>query len=184
LICCTKNIEIPDTNYYKNRFTRVFYQIAVNDVFNTFIMVIIITNTVLLSLERYPEMEKDIQDVFDIINYIFTTIFTMEVIIKMIGLGIKTYVRDGFNLFDLFTVIISIIELLLSSGSGSLSALRAFRLFRVFKLFKADNLRVLIDSILFTLGTIGNYSVLLFLFIYVYAMLGMQLFAGKLRFNE
>ena len=77
----------------------------------------------------------------------------------------------------------SLLEIALGSGGG-FSALRAFRLFRVFKLFRVGDLRILIDSIAFTVSTIGNYVVLLVLFIYVYALLGMQFFAGKLRFDE
>jgi len=72
----------------------------------------------------------------------------------------------------------------LNDGGGSFSALRAFRLFRIFKLFRVGDLRVLIDSIAYTITTIGNYTVLLILFIYVYALLGMQFFAGKLKFDE
>lgn len=70
----------------------------------------------------------------------------------------------------------SLIELSLSEGGGGggLSALRAFRLFRIFKLFRTGDLKVLLDSIAFTISTIGNYIVLLSLFIYIYALLGMQ----------
>lgn len=62
--------------------------------------------------------------------------------------------------------------------------MRAVRLFRVFKLFKSGDLRILMDSIAFTVTSIGNYSVLLALFIYVYALLGMTQYAGKLKFDE
>lgn len=102
---------------------------------------------------------------------------------KFVGLGPKIYVREKFNIFDLIIVIISLVEISISQGRGSLSALRAFRLLRIFKIFRAENLRILIDSIAFTVTTIGNYFVLLILFIYVYALLGMQFFAGKLKFN-
>ena len=64
-----------------------------------------------------------------------------------------------------------------------MSALRAFRLLRIFKIFRAENLRILINSIAFTLTTIGNYFVLLLLFIYIYALLGTEFFSNKLKFN-
>lgn len=44
-------------------------------------------------------------------------------------------------------------------------------------------MRILINSIAFTLTTIGNYFVLLLLFIYIYALLGKQFFANKLKFD-
>ena len=64
------------------------------------------------------------------------------------------------------------------------SACRAFRLFKIFKLFKVGDLRVLIDSIAFTMTTISDYVILLLLFIYVFALLGMSFFAGKLKFDD
>ena len=104
--------------------------------------------------------------------------------LKLLALGFKPFCRDNFNIFDALIVIISLLEISMSSGGGSFSALRAFRLFRIFKLFRVGDLRILIDSIAFTITTIGNYVVLLVLFIYVYALLGMQFFAGKLNFQN
>ena len=117
-------------------------------------------------------------------NNVFTIIFTLEVIIKIIGVGMKEYARDKFNLFDAVIVVFSLLDLLFISGESSFSALRAFRLFRIFKIFRVGNLRLLLDSITMTVSSIGNYVVLLVLFMYVYALLGMQFFAGKLKFDE
>ena len=57
-------------------------------------------------------------------------------------------------------------------------------MFKIFKLFKVGGLRVLIDSIAFTITAIWDYVILLVLFIYVFALLGMQFFAGKIKLNE
>ena len=80
-------------------------------------------------------------------------------------------------------VIASLIELR-SDEPSVLSSFRAFRLFKIFRLFKVGDLKILIDSIFFTLTTIGDYAILLMLFIYVFSLLGMSFFAGKIRFNE
>ena len=64
------------------------------------------------------------------------------------------------------------------------SSMRAFRLFKIFRLFKVGDLRILLDSITFTVTTIGDYVLLLILFIYVFSLLGMSFFAGRLKFNE
>ena len=130
----------------------------------------------------------------------FTIIFTVEVVIKIIGVGARGFVADKFNIFDATIVLVSLIELAADSGGseeqeaadqteesgggGAFSALRAFRLFRVFKLFKAGDLRTLLDGIAFTVLAVGDYCILLALFIYVFALLGMSSFAGKARFNE
>jgi hypothetical protein len=70
------------------------------------------------------------------------------------------------------------------SGGGAFSALRAFRLFRIFKIFRAGDLRTLLDSIAFTVLTIKDYTILVLLFIYVFALLGMSFFAGKVKFDS
>jgi len=103
----------------------------------------------------------------------------------MIGYGIKVFAREPMNNFDLLIVIISIAEIAQSNtGPGVFSSFRAFRLFKIFRLFKAGDLRILIDSITFTLTTINNYVVLLLLFIYVFSLMGMSFFAGLVKFNE
>jgi hypothetical protein len=111
------------------------------------------------------------------INLVFTGIFTFECVLKVIGLGFRTFIKDSFNVFDAFIVMMSLVELALASedsGGSSFGAMRAVRLFRVFKLFKSGDLRILMDSIAFTVTSIGNYGILLALFIYVYSLLGMN----------
>ena len=44
-------------------------------------------------------------------------------------------------------------------------------------------MRTLLDSIIFTVTSIKDYSILLSLFIYVFALLGMSVYAGVVRFN-
>jgi uncharacterized membrane protein (GlpM family) len=61
---------------------------------------------------------------------------------------------------------------------------RTFRVFRLFKLFRNGELRMLSESILFTVTTIGPYAVFLMFFIYIFALVGMSLFAGKIKFNS
>jgi hypothetical protein len=70
------------------------------------------------------------------------------------------------------------------TGSGAITALRTFRLLRVFKLAKTwKQFQYLLATIANTLKDISNFSVLLFLFIYTYTLLGMELFSYKVKFN-
>ena len=111
-------------------------------------------------------------------------VFCLETVLKSIGLGLKLFFREYFNIFDLVIVIISLLEITVLQGSRMLSSLRAFRLFKIFKLFNSGDLRILIDSISFTLRSIADYSVLLCLFIYVFALLGATFFAGNIKLNS
>lgn len=129
---------------------------------------------------------------FTNLNLVFSVIFTLEVIIKLIGLGTSGFAADKMNLFDATIVVISIVEIVIEhtgnaskgGGGGAFSALRAFRLGRIFKMFKAGDLRTLLDSIIFTVTSIKDYSILLSLFIYVFALLGMSIYAGVIKFND
>lgn len=110
----------------------------------------------------------------------------MESGLKLLGLTRIKFKKDKFNLFDLFIVTVSIIELVTPSGNfGIITSLRAFRLARLFKLARSNHtLKCLLDSIAQTISAIANFIVLLLLFIYVFALLGMTMFAGKFSFDD
>jgi len=58
---------------------------------------------------------------------VFTAIFTAEAVLKVLALGLYTYLRDRWNCFDIVIVVLSLVELGLSKVKG-LSILRSFRL--------------------------------------------------------
>ena len=128
----------------------------------------------------------------DTSNIIFTILFIIEMIIKLLGLGLKGYVRDKFNLFDGFIVIVSLIEIIHSysglgkaTGSrGAIPAFRTFRLLRIFKLARSwTGLRDLLVTIGKTLKDISNFTVLMLLFIFIYSLVGMEFFVYRMIFN-
>lgn len=47
-------------------------------------------------------------------NLVFTSIFTIEVLVKMIGFGIKSFFKEKMNQFDLLIVLISLTEMEIS----------------------------------------------------------------------
>ena len=168
---------------------RTFYKVATNAIFQMIIVVMIIVNTIVLSLDRFP-VDAGEEDKLEWINFSLSMIFALEMLIKLLGLGIKEYVKDFFNVFDAFIVVSGFFEIVYAppwegEDSGSaVSALRSFRLFRVFKLARSwVSLRKLLQTIARTLIDIANFTVVLFLFIYIFALVGMQSFANKFRFD-
>lgn len=69
------------------------------------------------------------------------------------------------------------------SHSKIFSVLRTFRVFRIFKLFKIGELRLLLDSIVFTVSEIWSFLCLLSFFMYIFALVGMSTFAGQVMFD-
>lgn len=155
---------------------------------------LILLNTVTLSLDQYPS-DTSLEFYVEVINFILTIFFTIETSLKIIGFHLKVWANSKLNLFDGFIVFVSLLELVIappafmitsrSSGAGgALSALRTFRLFRIFKLARSwTSLQDLLVTMIKTVGQIGNFSVLLVLFMYIYSLIGMQFFAYKFRFD-
>jgi hypothetical protein len=129
---------------------------------------------------EYHGMPRDYARTLEIGNLVLTVLFIIEFLLKITGLGFQTYASDHFNKFDAAVVLISIIELL-AAGSGSLSALRAFRILRVLKLIRSwTSLQHFLYTVYLTVLDLGNFSFIIFLAIFIFALLGMQLFGGKM----
>lgn len=47
---------------------------------------------------------------------VLTILFVIEMLLKVLGLGIREYVRDNFNIFDAIIIIVGMLEY---TGIGS-----------------------------------------------------------------
>ena len=131
-------------------------------------------------VNQAAEMDQSLIDVLEISNYVFIAIFSIEAAIKLIGLGIKPYFSDSYNTFDFVIVVLSFAEIAMSGG-GPLSVLRTFRLLRVLKLTqKFQSMKVILETVASALPSMAYLSLLMGLFMFIAAVAGMQLFAGKM----
>ena len=109
---------------------------------------------------------------------------------KIIALSPSGYVRDKMNCFDGFIVLLSIVELLFFSDTNSgISAFRAVRIFRVFRVLRVTRLlrslefmAVIVSVVLKTFNSFIYITILTFLLIFIFALLGMQMFGNKFFF--
>lgn len=150
--------------------------------FGNFIMGVIMLNVTLMATEHHNQPDWQ-TDFLKIANYIFAGIFIVEMLLKWFALGLPEYFSDNFNCFDCLIVFISILEIIL--GGGGLSVLRMLRLVRVFRLIKfLPQLQRQIIIIGETLVSVMSFLLLLALFIFIFAVVGMFLFGGKFRWTE
>lgn len=130
----------------------------------------------------------------------FTSIFTFECILKLMALS-KDYFLCGWNIFDLIIVSASLLDIIFELVDG-LSVLRGLRLvrlkskgnetkfaylitlcfslsqLRVLKLAQSwTTMKVLLSIIISTIGALGNLTLVLVIVIYIFAVIGMQLFS-------
>lgn len=129
-------------------------------------------------------------DLLEILNYIFAFIFNIEMILKLCSDGHR-YFLNNWNLFDMFIVISADIGIVLEfyQLSGSFKSVstvfRALRILRIAKLLKEfENIRVILDSVVVILPNISNVMCLFVLILYIYACIGIYLFAGAKRLAE
>ncbi|CAF4075639.1 unnamed protein product [Rotaria sordida] len=143
-----------------------------------FITICIILNTLFMALDQPGQSEK-MTRILTAGNYIFTSIFVVESILKIIALTPVKFLKNGWNVFDLLIITGSLIELCLANLKG-LSVLRAVRLLRVFKLAKSwQTLNRLLSIIGISIGALGNLTLVLIIIIFMFAVMGMQLFGDK-----
>uniref|UniRef100_A0A3Q4HGT6 Sodium channel protein n=1 Tax=Neolamprologus brichardi TaxID=32507 RepID=A0A3Q4HGT6_NEOBR len=141
------------------------------------ITICIVLNTLFMALEHYP-MTDEFNTMLSVGNLVFTGIFTAEMVLKLIAMDPYYYFQQGWNIFDGIIVCLSLMELGLSNVEG-LSVLRSFRLLRVFKLAKSwPTLNTLIKIIGNSVGALGNLTLVLAIIVFIFAVVGMQLF-GK-----
>lgn len=63
-------------------------------------------STVILCFNKYPDPDHYREDVILYMNYLVTVFFALEIVIKLIALGAKTYLWDINNLFDMTLVVL------------------------------------------------------------------------------
>ncbi|KAL4636203.1 sodium channel protein type 2 subunit alpha-like [Arapaima gigas] len=158
-----------------------FVRLLVMDPFvDLAITVCIVLNTLFMAMEYYP-MTREFANALSVGNSVFTSIFTIEMCLKIIALDPYYYFQEGWNIFDAFIVSLSLMELGLVNVER-LSVLRSFRLLRVFKLAKSwPTLNMLIKIIGNSVGALGNLTVVLAIIVFIFAVVGMQLFGKNYR---
>ena len=110
-------------------------------------------------------------------------IFSAEALLKMLAFGLPEYaLRDGWCQLDAFIVSLSWAVVLLPDRAGSYTGLRALRGLRPLRALKSlPGSRVLVQSILHSLPKVGNVLLLVAFLLLLWAMLSVELFAGRLH---
>jgi len=156
-----------------------------HSIFQQGILLCIFINTFSMGIE-YHDQPETLTRVVEVSNLVFSCIFTVEMILKLTAYGFIQYISDGFNVFDGFIVCLGSMELyngivygVSEEGSG-LSVLRTFRLLRILKLVRfLPNLRRQLIVMLKTMDNVAVFFGLLTLFIFIFSILGMNLFGCK-----
>ena len=142
-----------------------------------FILGVIVFNALELGLATSPWLVERAGGLLSALDACCLTLFVMEILMKLVVRRFSFFM-SGWNIFDFLVVSVSLVP-----GSGPLTILRALRILRVLRLFaKLPRLRLIVESVLQSLPSIGWICVLLFMLFYIFAVLTTSLF-GK-EFSE
>ncbi|XP_051494808.1 voltage-dependent L-type calcium channel subunit alpha-1S isoform X2 [Apus apus] len=173
---------------WNRMFRRKCRDVVKSKFFYWLVILLVALNTLSIASEHHfqPEWLTRVQDNA---NRVLLALFVAEMLLKMYALGLRQYFMSLFDRFDCFVVCSGILEtILVELGTLSplgISVLRCIRLLRIFKITRYwTSLSNLVASLLNSVRSIASLLLLLFLFIIVFALLGMQLFGGKFDFED
>ncbi|XP_012162817.1 voltage-dependent calcium channel type D subunit alpha-1 isoform X6 [Ceratitis capitata] len=159
--------------------------------FEYLILLTIFANCVALAVYTpYPYSDSNVTNqALEKIEYVFLVIFTAECVMKIIAYGFLlhsgSYLRNGWNILDFFIVVIGMISTVLSNlmkEGFDVKALRAFRVLRPLRLVSGvPSLQVVLNSILRAMIPLLHIALLVLFVIIIYAIIGLELFSGKLH---
>ncbi|XP_062707905.1 muscle calcium channel subunit alpha-1 isoform X1 [Aedes albopictus] len=159
--------------------------------FEYLILLTIFANCVALAVYTpFPNSDSNTTNAaLEKIEYIFLVIFTAECVMKLIAYGFimhpGSYLRNGWNILDFTIVVIGMISTALSNlmkEGFDVKALRAFRVLRPLRLVSGvPSLQVVLNSILRAMVPLLHIALLVLFVIIIYAIIGLELFSGKLH---
>ncbi|XP_074019600.1 voltage-dependent L-type calcium channel subunit alpha-1S isoform X3 [Numenius arquata] len=168
--------------------------------FEIIILLTIFANCVALAI--YLPMPEDDTNVanssLEKIEYAFLIFFAIEAMLKIIAYGFlfhtDAYLRNGWNVLDFSIVSLGLITMTLeqvnakqggtSGGKGGfdVKALRAFRVLRPLRLVSGvPSLQVVLNSIIKAMVPLLHIALLVLFMIIIYAIVGQELFKGKMH---
>lgn len=158
-------------------------KIAESSWFNNFIIATILAAGVVVGIQTYGDKVADWKWLLNAADQIILFIFLVEVIIKMTAEGNKPwrYFNDGWNIFDFTIVAVCYIALFMPDLDGAyVAVVRLARVLRVFRIVHAiPDLRLLVNTLIKSIPSIGYIGILLSVIFYIYATMGVFLFSSN-----
>ncbi|KAM9784218.1 voltage-dependent P/Q-type calcium channel subunit alpha-1A isoform 8-T8 [Syngnathus typhle] len=162
------------------------WEFVVSPPFEYTIMAMIALNTIVLMM-KYDGASDTYEAVLANLNIVFTSLFSMECVLKIIAFGALNYFKDAWNIFDCVTVLGSITDILvteLGNNFINLSFLRLFRAARLIKLLRqGETIRILLWTFVQSFKALPYVCLLIAMLFFIYAIIGMQLF-GNIAIEE
>ncbi|RXN01696.1 Voltage-dependent L-type calcium channel subunit alpha-1F [Acipenser ruthenus] len=185
-----KAVPMPEARAFfvfshTNKFRISCHKIVNHNIFTNLILFLILLSSISLAAEDPVRNDSFRNKILGYADYVFTGIFTIEIILKMTAYGAflhkGSFCRNYFNILDLVVVSVSLI----SSGiqSSAINVVKILRVLRVLRPLRAINrakgLKHVVQCVFVAIRTIGNIVIVTSLLQFMFACIGVQLFKGK-----
>jgi len=178
----------------KHLYYRICYNIAYNPLFVLFSLLIILGNSILLGLNRYPLSDEDLNEI-ELGLSVFIFYFVFELIIRISAIGFKSFCKDRENVIETATVLIGLSNFIYEqvnisknmqgSGNNMLKAVRSLMILRIIKVMNFfKSIKLIMKTIKRTIWKMLDFGFVVIIFMYVSSLIGMQLFAYRVQFDQ
>uniref|UniRef100_A0A8D2CJS4 Voltage-dependent L-type calcium channel subunit alpha n=1 Tax=Sus scrofa TaxID=9823 RepID=A0A8D2CJS4_PIG len=186
-----KAVPMPEASAFfifspNNRFRLQCHRIVNDSIFTNLILFFILLSSISLAAEDPVQHTSFRNHILGNADYVFTSIFTLEIILKMTAYGAflhkGSFCRNYFNILDLLVVAVSLISFgIQSSAINVVKILRVLRVLRPLRAInRAKGLKHVVQCVFVAIRTIGNIVIVTTLLQFMFACIGVQLFKGKL----
>jgi hypothetical protein len=143
------------------------------------IILLISINAIMMGVATFPFV-KDVPHIyhaFELVDKIFLVVFTIELAMQLIYHGFRLFL-DGWLVFDFIIIVVS-------WSFAELQIVRAFRIFRALRLItRVKVLKDLLTALFGVLPQMEAISLLLFLIVFIFAILMTSLWKDLYQDNE
>ncbi|XP_038565586.1 sodium channel protein type 4 subunit alpha B isoform X2 [Micropterus salmoides] len=175
-----------------SNFRRTCFSIVEHNYFETFIIFMILMSSGALAFEDiYLEQRRVIKTVLEYADQVFTYVFVVEMVLKWVAYGFKTYFTNAWCWLDFLIVDVSLVSLTANilgySELGAIKSLRTLRALRPLRaLSRFEGMRVVVNALVGAIPSIFNVLLVCLIFWLIFSIMGVNLFAGKFYycFNE
>ncbi|KAJ8045211.1 Two pore calcium channel protein 1 [Holothuria leucospilota] len=164
---------------YNSKASQFVINLIKHRFFGFFFDLLIVANAILIGFR------------IEYLEWFFLTIFSVEIVLKLYALGLYCYFTNLWNVFDFVVIVSAVILSIAAKAAGSnggierrsldiVLVLRVLRLVRIFNNF--EKFQVIMKTLVNIGPSIVPFGGVIVVIYYVYAIIGMEIFAGKITY--
>ena len=142
------------------------------------VVAVILANALVLALQTYPSLERRHGETLDLLNGVFLGFFVVEILLRIASYLPRPwrFFLNGWNVFDFVAVGLAFAPGLRENAT----VLRLARLARIVRVVHLlPDVRVLVTAVVRSLPPLASMAILTTLILFVYGMIGWQLFGAE-----